>query len=95
MAELSPEDRQRIHRGLMRYWSRLWETFGAMSKADLLAAVNATDAWVEANQGAFNAALPQPARAELTPAQKTLVFCCVAAMRVNPAFARMLLGEVD
>ena len=95
MAELSAQNRRRIRVGLSRYWSRLWEQLGSMSKAELLAAVNATDTWIEDNQGSFNAALPLPARIELTTAQKTLVFYCVAAMRVSPAFARLLLGEVD
>ena len=95
MAELTTEDRQRVWRGLVRYWSNLRETLGAFSKADLLAAVNDTDAWIEDNQVSFNAALPNPFKAQATLTQKTLLFCCVAAMRVSPAFARLLLGEVD
>jgi len=95
VAELTTEDRQRVWRGLVRYWSNLRETLGAFSKADLLAAVNDTDAWIEDNQVSFNAALPNPFKAQATLTQKTLLFCCVAAMRVSPAFARLLLGEVD
>lgn len=95
MAELTTVDRQRVWRGLMRYWSNLRETLGAFSKSELYDAVVATDAWIEAAQSSYNAALPNPFRAEATLTQKTMMFCCVAAMRVSPAFARMLLGEVD
>lgn len=98
MAELSAGDRQRISRALMRYWSQLNETFGALSKADLLAAVNATDAWIDDNQSGFNTALPTAARTELTADQKTLLFCAVALMRIDPgvaAFLKHMFGEVD
>lgn len=94
MAELSTEDRKRIWRGLMRYWSNLWTEL-ALSKDDLQAAVNATDTWIEDNQVSFNQALPQAARDNLSLAQKTLLFCAVAAMRVSPAFCRALLGGLD
>jgi len=99
MAELSTTDRQRIWRGLMRYWSNLRETLGAFSKADLLEAVSDTDAWIEGNQVSFNAALPNPFKTQATLAQKTLLFCCVALMRVDPgagAWLRRAMGvEVD
>lgn len=95
MAELSTEDRQRIWRGLMRYWSNLWETLVGCTKADLQAAINATDTWIENNQVSYNAALPNPFKTNATQAQKTLLFCCVAAMRVSPAFCRMLLGDLE
>jgi len=39
-------------------------------KADLRAAVNAIDDWVEANASAFNTTIPQPARGALTTQQK-------------------------
>ena len=98
MATLSTEDRARIWRGLMRYWSNT-RTACAVSKDELLAAVEATDAWIDNNQASFNTALPEAARNGLTTVQKTLLFCCVAAMRVSPAVAallRRLLGvEVD
>ena len=41
-----------------------------LSKADLRAAVNAVDAWVDANAAVFNLAIPQPARSALTAKQK-------------------------
>jgi hypothetical protein len=94
MAVLPDTDRQRVQRGVMRYLSGLRQPL-ALTKADLQAAVNATDAWIDTNAGAYNTALPVAARTNLTATQKTLLFCVVAAMRVSPAFARALLGEVD
>lgn len=42
----------------------------AVTKPDILAAVNALDDWLEANVTTINAAIPQPARAALSPGQK-------------------------
>jgi hypothetical protein len=99
MAELSTADRQRVWRALMRYWSSLSEAVGDVSKSDLQAAVNAADTWIENNQSNYNTALPDAARNNLTATQKTLMFCCVALMRVDPGVAALLrraLGvEVD
>ena len=94
MAYLSEEDRRRIWRGLMRHVSNLRELV-AVSKPELLAAVEATDSWIEDNQGAYNSALPVAARTGLTAEQKTLLFCAVALMRVDVRFLRQILGEVD
>jgi len=79
----------------MRYWSNLWENCGALSKADLRAAVDATDTWIDNNQASYNAALPEPSRTELTAAQKTLLLCAVALMRQGVGFLRQIFGEVD
>ena len=92
MAELTTVDRQRVWRGLMRYWPNLREALGAFSKSELYDAVVATDAWIEAAQSSYNTALPEPFGTEATLTQKTLLFCCVAAMRVSPAFARRRCG---
>ncbi len=94
MAELSTEDRQRIWRGLMRFWSDS-QTGQPWSKAELQSAVNATDTWINDNQVSYNSALPEPFQTNATAAQKTLLFCCVAAARVSIAFLRRLIGEVD
>ena len=53
----------------------------AILKADLRAAVNAVDAWLEANASAFNQAIPQPARGSLTAAQKARLLALVALKR--------------
>lgn len=94
MAVLASGVRTQIWRGLMRYWSSVPEGV-AINKFDLSNAVHATDQWIDDNGGAFNTALPIAARNNLTAAQKTLLFCAVALMRVSPAFARTILGEID
>jgi len=40
MATLPDGDRLRIYRGLMRYWSRIWEELSGVQKAALKAAVD-------------------------------------------------------
>ena len=98
MALLDATDRERIWRGLMRYWSNIWEAT-PYNKASLLAAIGATDGWIEANQVSYNAALPNPFKSQATASQKTLLLCAVALMRVDPGLAQLLrraLGvEVD
>lgn len=89
MAVLSTTDRQRVWRVLMRYWSRLREAV-ALSKADLQAAVNATDMWIDDNAASYNQALPSAAQTNLTAAQKVLLFCAIALMRVDPGVAALL-----
>ena len=98
MAVLSDTDRQRVWRALMRYWSQVFEAVSSLTKADLQAAVNATDGWINDNQGAYNNALPAAAKNNLTASQKTLLFCAVGLMRVNPdvgTFLKRIFGEVD
>lgn len=80
MAVLGATDRTRLVNEFMR---RQAETLVGVTKADLRAAGDATDAWIEANQAAFNAALPLPARTALTLTQKTLLFCFVAMRRAG------------
>lgn len=95
MAVLSDTAREQLWRGLMRYWSQAREVIAVLTKSDLRAAINATDTWIDDNAASFNSALPTTARNNLTSAQKTLLFCVVACMRVNAALARRILGEVD
>lgn len=92
---LTQQEQDQVWRGLMRYWSREREAVTGISKADLLQAVVDTDTWIEANQVSFNNGLSNLFKTNATQAQKTIVFCAVAAMRVNVQFARALLGEVD
>ena len=73
MAVLIDADRLRIHRGLMRYWSNLRETVAGISKADLKAAVDAADSWVDNNAAAYNTALPATFRNNATASQKSLL----------------------
>ncbi len=95
MAQLPTADRQRIWRGLMRYWSAEREAIGGCAKADILAAVEATDTWIDDDQAAVNTALPATFRTNATLAQKTLLFCAVALMRVSIGALRRMFGEVD
>jgi hypothetical protein len=64
----------------MQEWSNSGETV-ALTKADLRAAVNAIDTWLDSNASALNAALPQPARGALTTAQKAQLLQFVVARR--------------
>jgi len=50
-------------------------------KADMRAAVNAIDDWVEANASAFNTAIPQPARGASTTQQKAKLLWYVVQRR--------------
>lgn len=109
MAALSTADRTRVWRGLMRRWSHPDSRQNtSFSKFDLYdpsantGAIADTDNWIDTHGGntsadsiGFNGALAINMRSGLTLAMKTEMFCAVAAMRVGPAFARQLLGEVD
>lgn len=91
---LTPEDQDRIWRGLMRHWSGEREPV-AVAKMAIREAVTATDQWIEANQASYNAALPEPFRSGATAPQKTLLFCAVALARISIPFLRRVFGEVD
>ena len=96
MANLSTTDRQRIWRGLMRYWSN-HRTPVTGDKAELYTTVVETDTWIDDNAADYVGSLTYGDNYDAV--QKTLIFCCVAAMRVSPTVAtllRRLLGvEVD
>lgn len=94
MAVLSDTERARLWRGLMRYWSAQREGV-ALTKADLRAAVDAADTWLDTNAASYNSALPQPARGALTTGQKALILAVAALARFAPAVVRSILGEVD
>ena len=80
MAVLSNADRLAIRAQWGSELSGRREPFN-VSKPDLLATINAVDDWVEANAAAFNLAIPQPARNNLTAAQKTELLYLVARKR--------------
>lgn len=54
---------------------------GAITKADLRAAINAIDQYMSDNAAAINSAIPQPARGQLTTKQKALILTAVVAKR--------------
>ena len=68
MAALTTQERAEVHRDYMRDEH---ETFGAVTKLNLRAAVDALDDFFESNAAAINAAIPQPARGQLSTAQKS------------------------
>lgn len=80
MAVLPDADRFDLWAELMRAISDAHEPV-AITKADLRAALNAADAWAEANATAYNTALPQPARGALTAAQKARILMLVVRRR--------------
>lgn len=53
-----------------------------ITKADLRAAIDAVDDWVDANSSSFNLAIPQPARGALTATQKALLLDYVVRKRI-------------
>lgn len=79
MAALATQDRFDLWADFMR---RNAESI-TISKPDLRAAVDAIDNWVESNKTAFNAAIPQPARAALTAPQKAALFMYVVGKRFD------------
>lgn len=80
MAALSDAHRIELWAEFMRDISREREQI-TVSKADLRAAVDATDDWVEANKVSFNNALPAAAKANLTAAQKARLLSFVVKQR--------------
>lgn len=77
MAVLPDADRQAVCAGWMR------EPTGplAVTKAQLRAAVDAIDSWVDSNALTFNLAIPQPARNALTARQKAWLLMTVIKRR--------------
>jgi hypothetical protein len=82
MAALPDADRIEITAKLQRLAQWLAISCG-ITKADLKAAVDATDDWIEANQTSFNNALPTAAKNNLSLTQKTLIFSYVALKRAG------------
>lgn len=82
MAQLTEGDRQEINAEAQRYWSAASAILG-LTKAQLKAAVDATDVWIDDNASAYNTALPVAARTALNADQKTLLFCAVALRRAG------------
>ena len=77
MPLLDETNRQRTH----AQWMRDNLEVASFTKAQVRAALDATDAWIQSNDAAYNAALPQPFRGASSTKQKTLLFCYVAMRR--------------
>lgn len=81
MAILSDTDRAALHREAMQDASNDRAVIGGITKADLRAAINAADTWVDGNSASFNTAIPQPARGALTAKQKARLLLYVVRRR--------------
>lgn len=81
MAALATQDRIDLWSELMAELSRDRETVSGVTKADLRAAVDALDDWFNTNAATINAAIPQPARANLTTSQKARLLARVIYKR--------------
>lgn len=80
MAVLPDSDRLDVWALLMRRFSEDRDSIG-ITKAQLRAAVDAADAWADANAAAYNSALPAAARNNLTTKQKVLILMFVITRR--------------
>lgn len=74
MALLTDIQRRSLWAQFMSDVSAREEAFGNLLKADIRAAVDAIDQWVEDNQSSFNSAIPLTARTELSAKQKVEIF---------------------
>jgi hypothetical protein len=81
MAILADADRQQVWKEYQTALGANRDVVGALTKHDLKAAVDAIDAWVDANSAAFNTAIPQPARGALTTKQKAGLLTLVVQRR--------------
>ncbi len=80
MAVLSDPDRAVLWAGYMRKASARRDGLPLL-KTELRAAIDAIDAFVEANATAFNSTIPQPARGALSTKQKAELFADVVLRR--------------
>lgn len=81
MAVLNNASRRELWRAFMAEQSAQQAEMGPITKADLRAAVDGIDDFLNANIGAINQAIPQPARSALTPAQKARLLVFVVERR--------------
>lgn len=81
MALLSDQDRLDAAGVYMADLSRERDAVSGVSKADLRSAFNALDQFLHDNAAAINSAIPQPARANLTSAQKARLMMAVIVKR--------------
>jgi hypothetical protein len=81
MATMTAGDRTGVGAVFQTDISQAREPFGALTKADIQAAVTAVDSWCDTNTASFNSAIPLPARTALTTAQKTRLLVYVIRRR--------------
>jgi hypothetical protein len=83
MATLSDADRHLAARQWVDKIHRELNNRADWSYTDIKAAVDAADAWADANAAAFNTALPAGFRTAANTAQKTLLLCYVILRRAG------------
>ena len=81
MAVLTDVKRSEVWGKIMQWMSADRIGITGMTKQDLRDALNATDAWIDANVASFNNALPNAAKVNLTAKQKLNLFSAVADAR--------------
>ena len=84
MAVLTNEDRQELWASFMQTACARNENIsagGAMTKAELRAAVDAIDQWVSDNKASFNSSLPSPANSVLSADHKAELLVYVVKKR--------------
>lgn len=80
MVAMNATQRGEVRSDFSKSLSTIFEGLG-LTKAELLAAVDATDTWIDDNAGAYNTAIPLPARTEMTKSQKARLLTLVAEKR--------------
>ena len=81
MAVLDDTDRRAVWADVMRGIATLALGTVSITKADLRAAVDALDSFLDTNAAALNTAIPQPARGSLSSRQKALMLMYVLSKR--------------
>lgn len=81
MAVMGDGDRALTWRTVMDSLSAARTSLSGVTKADLRAAIDGLDDYLNTNAGALNSAIPQPARANLTAAQKAMCLVAVVTRR--------------
>ena len=81
MAVLTNNARRDLWRAYMQEMSAQQQAVGPITKADLRAAVDALDDFLNTNAAAINQAIPQPARSALTVPQKARLLIYVVERR--------------
>lgn len=83
MAVLSAAERAACTAAFTDDKSRIREVVSGVTKADIRAAINALDDWLDTNAALLNLAIPQPARGALTSQQKLDLILRVLQRRVR------------
>lgn len=81
MAILSDPERVACWLEFMRDAANINAGASGLTKAQIRAAIDATDQWIEDNAAAFNLALPAAVRAALTAKQKAILYSIVSLRR--------------